>query len=92
MTVAVRLLDSPDRRLAELRASIDEGFAAIEHGEGVELTSELMDEIEREAGEACRRGDSPHHDSGSISLPHYCSIVGIAWRRSDNGSLGTDSL
>lgn len=34
---AMRLLDRRDQRLQELRASIAEGLAAIERGEGIEL-------------------------------------------------------
>ena len=59
---AVRWLDVRDRRLERLRASVDEGFAAIDRGEGVELTPELMDEIEREAEERARRGEQPNPD------------------------------
>jgi antitoxin ParD1/3/4 len=61
--VAVRLLDQYDRRLVQLRNSVGEGFSAIERGEGIELTPELMDDIEREAEEACRRGEQPHPDA-----------------------------
>ena len=38
--------------------------AGLNSGEGVELTPELMDEIEREAEEAYRRGEKPS--------PHVC--------------------
>ena len=34
-------------------------LAGLNSGEGVELTPELMDEIEREAEEAYRRGEKP---------------------------------
>lgn len=47
--VALRLLEERAGRRDRLRASIAEGLAAIERGEGIEFTSELMDEIEREA-------------------------------------------
>ncbi|MCC6756168.1 MAG: type II toxin-antitoxin system ParD family antitoxin [Solirubrobacterales bacterium] len=59
---AMRLLDRRDAQLQELRASIAEGLAAIERGEGVELTPEVMDEIEREADERLRLGLSPKPD------------------------------
>jgi antitoxin ParD1/3/4 len=51
----VRLLEERERR-RRLRESVAEGFAAIERGEGVELTSDLWEEIEREADEADRQG------------------------------------
>ena len=59
---AVRLLDVRDQQLERLRASVEAGFAAIERGEGIELTRELMDEIEREAEERARRGEQPNPD------------------------------
>ena len=60
---ALRLLDRRDQRLQELRASIAEGLAAIERGEGSELTPELiMEEIEREADERIRLGLRPKPD------------------------------
>src|SRR5215217_3983536 len=52
---AVRQLEERERR-QRLQASVAEGFAAIERGEGVELTPELWEEIEREADEADRQG------------------------------------
>jgi antitoxin ParD1/3/4 len=59
---AMRLLDKRDQRLQELRASIQEGLAAIERGEGKELTSELMEEISREASKRARLGVVPKPD------------------------------
>ncbi len=56
----LQLLAEHERvRQLHIRALIREGFAS---GEPVELTDDLMDEIEREAEEAVRRGDalSPH--------------------------------
>jgi putative addiction module CopG family antidote len=47
------------QRLLRLRALVREGF---ESGDGVELTTELMDEIEREAEEAYQRGERPDPD------------------------------
>ncbi len=63
LSVAVRLLDNRDRQVLELRNSIAEGVAAIDRGEGEELTSELMDQIEREAEAACAAGEIPHPDA-----------------------------
>lgn len=50
----LRLLDAHEQRAVRLRASVAEGVAAIERGEGSELTPALMDEIEREADEHIR--------------------------------------
>lgn len=59
---AIRLLDKRDQRVQELRASIDEGLAAIERGEGIELTPEAWEAIEREAHERFLKGDQPKPD------------------------------
>jgi antitoxin ParD1/3/4 len=59
---AMRLLDKRDQRLQELRASIQEGLAAIERGEGIELTPEVWKEIEREAHERAQMGHQPNPD------------------------------
>jgi hypothetical protein len=56
---AFRLLD-----LRELRASIEEGNAAIDRGEGLELTPELMDQLAREIDEMAERGEKPSPDVG----------------------------
>lgn len=55
VATAFRLLDEHDR-LAHLKAAIAVGDAQIARGEGVELTSALWDEIEREAEDAEREG------------------------------------
>jgi antitoxin ParD1/3/4 len=59
---ALQLLDAREQRLHQLRASIAEGFAAIERGEGIELTPEVMEEIDREADEMVRLGQEPDPD------------------------------
>jgi putative addiction module CopG family antidote len=59
---ALRSLDAREERAERLRASIAEGLAAIERGEGRELTPELMDEIEREADERIGLGLLPKTD------------------------------
>jgi putative addiction module CopG family antidote len=59
---ALRLLEERAQRLDELRASLAEGLAAIERGEGIELTPDVMDETEREAEAAADRGETPHPD------------------------------
>ena len=60
--MALRLLDKRDQRLEELRASIAEGIAAIERGEGKELTPELMEQISQEASRRARLGMAPKPD------------------------------
>lgn len=57
----VLLLKERERR-QRLRESVDEGFAAIRRGEGVELTPELWEEIERDADEAERQGKQINSD------------------------------
>ncbi len=59
---AMRLLDKRDRELRELRVSIAEAQAAIARGEGIELTPEVWDEIEREAHERFLMGCQPKPD------------------------------
>jgi antitoxin ParD1/3/4 len=51
-----------ERKLATLRAKIQSGLDQIERGEGIELTPEVWDEIEREADEALLRGEQPDPD------------------------------
>jgi antitoxin ParD1/3/4 len=63
LQTALRMLAARERRLQEIRASLAEGLAEIERGEGVEWTPELMDEISREVDERIRRGDMPNPDA-----------------------------
>ena len=46
---AVQLLDDHEQRLQWLRAAVAAADEQIERGEGIELTPELMEAIEREA-------------------------------------------
>ena len=62
LRAAVSLLKERDRRLQWLRAAIAETDAQIARGEGLVLTPELMDEIDREADEMVRRGEMPSPD------------------------------
>jgi putative addiction module CopG family antidote len=55
------LEDQYEVKLAKLRELVREGF---ESGEGVELTDELWDEIERNSEERFLRGEEPP--------PHVC--------------------
>lgn len=59
---ALRSLEVREERIEAVRASVADGVAAIERGEGSELTSALMDEIEREAEAHVRRGMAPKRD------------------------------
>ena len=59
---ALRLLEARERRAQQLRDSVAEGLAAIERGEGIELTPDLMDEMEREAEALHRQGKQPKAD------------------------------
>ena len=58
---ALQALDERDR-LARLRAAIAIGDAKLARSEVIPYTSELMDEIEREAEEAFQRGEQPRAD------------------------------
>ena len=59
---ALRLLEAREERSELLRASVAEGLAAIERGEGSELTPDVIEEIEREADERVRLGLPPKPD------------------------------
>ena len=59
IAAAVRLLAERDHALQSLRTKIQAG---LDSGESVELTPELMDQIEREAEVAFLRGDEPDPD------------------------------
>ena len=59
---ALRLLEARERRAQQIRDSVAEGLTAIERGEGIELTPDLMDELEREADELHRQGKQPRAD------------------------------
>jgi antitoxin ParD1/3/4 len=54
-------LDALDERerLAQLRAMLQVGIDQLDRGEGMPFTPQLLDEIEREAAEAYRRGEQP---------------------------------
>ena len=60
---ALRLLE--ERRLDMLRAQIAVGLDQLDRGEGIELTSALWDEIERDVDERLARGESPAPDVDS---------------------------
>lgn len=61
---ALRLLDRREKRVLELRASIDDGRAAAERGEAVELTDALWDQLTREAELNSAQGHRPKPDAG----------------------------
>lgn len=58
---ALTLLDNRDR-LQRLRQSLIEADEAIDHGEGLEWTPELMEQIRAEAEEKVRNGYRPDPD------------------------------
>ncbi len=59
---ALRLLDARDKERQRLRQSIAEGFAAIERGEGIELTPAMMEERSRRSSERAAQGELPSLD------------------------------
>jgi antitoxin ParD1/3/4 len=59
---ALRLLEARDQRVNRIRESVVEGLAAIERGEGIEVTEAWMEERLRWSDERARRGDSPNPD------------------------------
>ena len=59
---ALSLLERRDQQLHELRASIAAGLAAIDRGEGIEWTPEVMERISQEASEMARLGKMPKPD------------------------------
>jgi putative addiction module CopG family antidote len=54
---ALRLLDRREQQFMDLRSSIQESLAAIERGEGIELTDEVWDRLDREAQEQIACGE-----------------------------------
>ncbi len=59
---ALRTLQASEERIREIRASIEEGMAAFERGEGIELTPEVWEEIDGEVDELLRIGALPKPD------------------------------
>lgn len=56
---ALSLLEERDQRLQALRAKLQVG---LDSGDTIEYSSDLMDQIEREAEEAYCRGEKPSAD------------------------------
>lgn len=61
MLEAMQLLDARDR-LARLRRAIAVADEQIERGEGIELTADVWNEIDREVDTAIIRGEMPDPD------------------------------
>ncbi|MGH2548247.1 MAG: type II toxin-antitoxin system ParD family antitoxin [Thermomicrobiales bacterium] len=59
---ALRLLDRREKRVLELRTSIESGLEAVERGEGIELTDDLWDQLSREAELHSAQGYRPKSD------------------------------
>lgn len=62
LRMALRELQIREKRIREIRASIEKGMEEIDRGGGYELTPELMEEIGREADEMVRLGRLPKPD------------------------------
>ena len=58
----MHLFELREYRRKRLQASVRESFAAVERGEGVELTEELWETLIAEADEDIRRGIVPDPD------------------------------
>jgi antitoxin ParD1/3/4 len=58
---ALHLLEEHER-LQQLRAKIQIGLDELDRGEGIEVTPEFWDELDREVDEAILRGDEPDPD------------------------------
>ena len=56
------MVEAHERRAQQLRDSVAEGLAAIERGQGIELTPDLLDDLEEEADELYRQGKQPKPD------------------------------
>jgi antitoxin ParD1/3/4 len=59
---AMRLLDAQERQLEELRAKLRSGLDQLDRGEGVPLTSELVEQMRRDAEDRFHRGERPNPD------------------------------
>src|SRR3954447_10024768 len=59
---AMHLLELREYRRKRLQASVMENLAALERGEGVDLTNELVDVLTQEAENELRRGIGPKPD------------------------------
>ena len=53
---ALRLLDERDRRAEALRAELRIGLDQVEHGELIDYTPELLEELSRQAEDDARDG------------------------------------
>jgi antitoxin ParD1/3/4 len=62
MREAVNLLEERDRRLSWLQQAVARADEALERGEGVPYSPELLDELEEKSEERFKRGDQPGSD------------------------------
>jgi antitoxin ParD1/3/4 len=58
---ALRLLEEHER-FQQLRSKIQVGLDQLDRGEGIVVTSEFWDELDREVDERLLRGDQPNPD------------------------------
>ncbi|MEA2514606.1 MAG: antitoxin ParD1/3/4 [Thermomicrobiales bacterium] len=59
---AIRLLDEREFQLDVLRAKIRVGLDQLDRGEGIEMTDEAWDDLDREVDDRLRRGVAPNPD------------------------------
>ena len=59
---AIRLLDERDSQLDVLRAKIRVDLDQLDCGEGIEMTEEAWDELDREVDDRLSRGVAPNPD------------------------------
>jgi antitoxin ParD1/3/4 len=59
---AIRLLDERESQLDVLRAKIRVGLDQLDRGEGIEMTPEAWDELDREVDDRLSRGVAPNPD------------------------------
>ncbi len=63
ITEALSLLDAHGQRLRWLRAQMATAEEQVKRGEVVELTDEVLDELDREVDERLQRGETPSTDA-----------------------------
>ncbi|HET8524402.1 MAG TPA: type II toxin-antitoxin system ParD family antitoxin [Thermomicrobiales bacterium] len=62
LTEALQQMEARERHRQTLLEKLQVGVDELDHGAGVEWTAELMDQLNREADEMFRRGDTPDPD------------------------------
>jgi antitoxin ParD1/3/4 len=62
LTEALQQMEARERNRQALVEKLQVGIDELDRGEGIEWTSELMDQLNREAGEMLARGETPDPD------------------------------